>query len=612
MKISKEKESFLQDLAICFSTLSIKDKRRILIIAFVQISLSFLDLIGILLIGLIGLITVNGLQSEGPGGLAGKIFSYLQIDGFSLQLQVFLLGLLACTLLIVKTLVSVFFTRRILFFFAHKSVSLSREVLSKAFNNRAFIAGFTKQEFIWNTTSGLNVLNIGVLGQSVNLVSDVSLFVIMGSTLLFVNPLICGIAILLFTMIGLILSRISNKQAFSLGKRAYEDTVKCNQQIDETLNSYREYYVGNRLGNQVVEISKTRDQLTSTLANLGFIPYVSKYVFEAGLVLSTLTIGFVAFLTLDASEAASTLGVFVAAGSRIFPSLLRFQQNLTQIRSNLGSINPVLDLILELKDVKSIPDSSKRIVLDHSGFTPQIKISNLTFAYPGAIENVIENVDLEIPPGTFVAIVGTTGAGKSTLADLILGIYTPTSGKVLINQKEPATIFKEFPGAVAYLPQQVEINSGTIADYLLSGYECDEVALESVNSVIKKAQLTELVGSFSHGINENLFNEGVRLSGGEKQRLGLARAMVTNPKILILDESTSALDVITEGLIMKSLNLLRGETTILVIAHRLSTVESADIVVYMQKGKVLATGTFDEVRSAIPEFDAHAKKSGMT
>jgi ABC-type multidrug transport system fused ATPase/permease subunit len=247
----------------------------------------------------------------------------------------------------------------------------------------------------------------------------------------------------------------------------------------------------------------------------------------------------------------------------------------------------------------------------HEGFQSEIKIENVALTYPNKPNPAISDITLTIPSGTSVAFVGPSGAGKTTIIDVLLGVLNPDKGNVLISGLPPLLAVAKWPGAVSYVPQDVVISAGTIRENVALGYPAEEATDELVMNALKVAHLDDLVANLPEGLDTQVGERGAKISGGQRQRLGIARAMFTHPHLLVLDEATSSLDGETEASISDAVHSLRGSTTVVMIAHRLSTVRNADIVVYLSKGKVLATGTFDEVRNAVPDFDRQAKLMGL-
>jgi ABC-type multidrug transport system fused ATPase/permease subunit len=238
-------------------------------------------------------------------------------------------------------------------------------------------------------------------------------------------------------------------------------------------------------------------------------------------------------------------------------------------------------------------------------------LKEVTFAYPGSLGIAVDDASLSIGQGEIVAIVGPSGAGKTTLVDILLGVISPDSGSVFISGLNPQLAVAQWPGAISYVPQDVVITNGTIRENVAMGYPKLLASDELVYRALETAQLKKLVQSLDLGLESYVGDRGAKLSGGQRQRLGIARALLTNPKLLVLDEATSALDGETENQISSAINELKGSVTVVLIAHRLSTVRSADRVIYMQNGKILAEGRFEEVRERVPNFDEQARLMGL-
>jgi ABC-type multidrug transport system fused ATPase/permease subunit len=287
------------------------------------------------------------------------------------------------------------------------------------------------------------------------------------------------------------------------------------------------------------------------------------------------------------------------------------QQGSIAIKGGLGSAGPTFQLIESLRNAVIIENNDDTLDTLHLGFDSTVEIKNSELTYPQSSEPAVSNLSLSIPAGKSVALVGPSGAGKTTLVDILLGVLSPDKGTVLISGKEPLDAFAEWPGAVSYVPQDIVISSGTVRENIALGYPLETATDEMILSALKVAHLDEFVTQLPAGLDADVGEHGSKLSGGQRQRLGIARAMFTRPHLLVLDEATSALDGETEAAISDAIHELRGSTTVVMIAHRLSTVRNADIVVYLDKGRILAQGTFDEVREAVPDFDRQAKLMGL-
>jgi ATP-binding cassette, subfamily B, bacterial PglK len=589
-----------------------KDQRKILVVIAAQILMGMVDLVGVALIGVLGALAVNGVQSKEPGSRVNSVLNVLHLGGQPFQTQAAIIGVAATLILVSKTLLSVVFSRRILFFLSRRSAFISSSLISKLLSQSLLtVQSRTTQQTIYALTTGVNTITMGVLATTVNAISDVSVLAIMTIGLFIVDPVIAFGSLITFGAIGSAMYFLLHKKARRLGIQDSYLSVLSNEKISEVLFSYRESVVRNRRDYYAREIGGIRYKLSDISAEISFLPNISKYVVEATVIIGALIISGIQFTLQDATHAVSTLSVFLAAGTRIAPAALRLQQSAIQIKGSLGNANGTLELIDQLGEVSAIPEVSDFVDLVHEGFIPSINVSNLNFSYPLSGEKAVSNVSLEIKPGTFVAVVGSSGAGKTSLIDLLLGVIKPDSGSILISNLSPQEVVEKWPGAIGYVPQDVSISNGTIRQNIGLGYPKESATDDLIQSAIDIAQLNPLVEGLSLGLDSEVGENGSKLSGGQRQRLGIARAMFTRPKLLVMDEATSALDGQTELNISEAIQQLRGEVTVIMIAHRLSTVRDADQVIYMSNGLVLAVGTFEEVRSRIHDFDKQAKLMGL-
>jgi ABC-type multidrug transport system fused ATPase/permease subunit len=589
-----------------------RDQKKIFAVIVLQICLGFLDLLGVAIIGILGALAISGIQSGTPGNRVSAALDLIHIGNQPFQAQAAILGLGAAIILIGRTLLSVFFTRKTLFFLSRRGAVISSELVSKLLSQSLQkIQERTNQETIYAVTYGVTTITLGVLGTVVSLIADGSLMIVMAVGLFVVDPAIAFGTFFVFAIIGLIMYRLMNVRAKFLGIKNWELSLRGDEKIVEVLNSYREIIVRNRREYYVREIARSRMDLANVMAEIQFMPNISKYVIESAVVLGALIISAAQFMMQDAKHAVATLAVFLAAGTRIAPAILRIQQGTIQIRNSLGAATPTLQLIESLNDTKLAHKVLDTVITEHENFSGKVKIRNLTLRYPGKSIPALTNINLEFSHGESIAIVGPSGAGKTSLVDVLLGVLEPQEGSVEISGFAPIETIINWPGAISYVPQDVAISKGTIRENIALGYPIDVATDELVDSAIRIAHLVEFVSSLPDGIDTQVGERGAKISGGQRQRLGIARAMFTKPSLLVLDEATSALDGETEANISDAIQGLKGSVTVVMIAHRLSTVRNADLVVYMESGRIITTGTFEEVRSQVPDFDNQAKLMGL-
>jgi ABC-type multidrug transport system fused ATPase/permease subunit len=574
--------------------------------------MGLLDLIGVICIGALGALSVQGLESRPAGNRVSVILRFFGISHNSLQFQVTVLGFTAGVILIFKTFASVIFSRRIFFFLSNRGARVSANLISKLLGqNLLTIQKRTSQETLYIVTEGVNNLRLGILATTIQIISDCSLLIIMIAGLIVVDPVTAISTVALFSVVGVSLHRLLRVRARELGKSTFKLSVENNEQILEVLNSYRETVVRNRQQYYSENISKLRYRMANVIAENSFMPYISKYVIESTTVFAALILSSYEFMTHNAVHALSTMAVFLTASSRIAPAALRVQQGILTVRNNSGSASETFALISEFVGERIPEKSSTKVDFSYKDFEPKLEVQEMTFSYPGATGFAVHNVNLKIPAGSSAAIVGPSGAGKSTLVDLILGVLKPSSGLIEISHMASTNALKRWPGAISYVPQNIVISNGTIRDNVRLGYPAEFATDDRVRKALEIAQILPDVKGMAQGLDSLVGEGGSKLSGGQRQRLGIARALFTNPLFLVLDEATSSLDGQTEAELSSAITSLKGSATVVIVAHRLSTIRKVDQVIYMDKGTVLAIGTFEEIRSRIPDFDTQAGLMGL-
>jgi ABC-type multidrug transport system fused ATPase/permease subunit len=605
-----------RELKRILSILPKSDKRKLIMTGLVQSALGFLDLIGVALIGIIAALSISGVESETPTGRIRQFLDFIRISDFSFQAQIGVLGLMSVTFFMLRTVTSILITRKILFFMSRRGAVISADLVSRLLAQPLVtIQKRTTQETIYALTIGVESIVLQVIGTGIILLTDLSLLLIMLTGLFAVDVFSSLGSMIIFGLVGYLLYKFMHHRARILGENASKASILGSEKIAEVLSSYRESVVRNRRSFYTKEIQDIRMTFADLRAEIGFQPFVSKYVMEISVIGGALTIGAVQLLLHDSTKAVATLAIFLTAGTRIAPAVLRVQQNLMQISVGIGQALPTLELVDELRKdfVTTNTLFSNEINVRHDGFEPKLEVKNVNFRYPGKIEYAIKDATFDVKPGTFVAVVGPSGAGKTTLIDLILGVIAPETGSVKISGASPIDAIQKWSGAMSYVPQDVSLINGSIKDNITLGYPNELVEKNSklIEYSLKISQLSEFIDSLPFGIATQVGERGSQISGGQRQRLGIARAMFTNPKLLVLDEATSALDGETEINISDAITNLKGRTTVIMIAHRLSTIRNADSVIYVDGGQIKCIGTFQEVRGSIEDFDRQANLMGL-
>jgi ABC-type branched-subunit amino acid transport system ATPase component len=595
-----------------FAFLSKTDRQKIFLISLIQILLGFLDLVGVFLIGVLAIISVNGIKSVEPGSRTNQFIDFLGISDFKFQTQVAIIGFIAAILLISRTVLTMYFTKKSLYFLSNRAAAVSGRLVSDLLSQDLLtIQRRSSQETLFAVTSGVNTLFLNVIGAVLALIADLFLLLILSIGLFSVDALVTLVAFMLFFIVTLALYFSVQKRVGYLGDESANLTINSNIKILEALDSYRDIYVRNRRSYYIREILNSRFALAKNSAELSFIPNISKYLIEITMVFGAVLICALAFLIKDSAQAITTLSVFLAASSRIAPAILRIQNVFISIKGSASIVDRTIAIASEFKINDFLSYENVPLKIDHDGFEPKLRLNNVSFSYPGAISQTVSNISIEILPGEVVAFVGPSGGGKSTVIDLALGILKPDKGDVTISGEPPLSAITKWPGAISYVSQDIRVINSSIKSNIAMGFPEYEQIESYVLDALKIAQLESLFAQRNFDLNEQVGESGYKLSGGQRQRIGIARALYLKPKLIVLDEATSSLDGKTESDISNAIFSLKGKVTVILIAHRLSTVMNADKIVYMEEGKILAVGKFDQIRKQIPNFDSQASLTGI-
>ncbi len=587
-----------------------RDKFKAALITLVHIGLTILDLVGIALIGLLAAMAIRGVSSTNTTSRLDLILTNIGLQNSSLQAKAMVVGGVAAIALILRTMASMYLNRKTMKFLSVKGNQISREIVSRLFKSDYLtLQRINRQDIIYTLTSGVTTMTVGVIGVGISAISDIfTLFIIIGG-LIFVDPVMAVLCALIFGLLGFALYLSVQKKAIELGKKDTELSIAIANESINAISLYRELNLRGNLDEYELNIHANRQKLTNTVVSVTFMPFVSKYMMEIAIVVSAILVSAIQFTRNDAIHAIATLSIFMAASSRIAPAAMRLQQSLVLLRGNLSMVNRSLDLISQLEKVKI----TQTDILKPLEFTPSIKAINATFRYEQNLSAGFSNINIEISPGSIVGVVGPSGAGKTTFTQAVIGMYPLTEGKLLVSGVSAEKAFKIWPGEIAYVPQNLELLDRTLAENISLSTNSSTWNLEKLSEIIQECGLRDYFDALPNGFNTVIGGANTQLSGGQLQRLAIARAMYTTPKLLVLDEATSALDSQTEKFVTDSIRAMREVygTTVILVAHRLATLLNCDKIFYFELGKVVYSGTFEEVKKNVPDFEYQAKLMGL-
>ena len=452
-----------------------------------------------------------------------------------------------------------------------------------------------------NTTMGFILPLSLVPGNALTFISVLVVLVL-------AQPVTALVAFVYLGTISFLMLVVVTRKSQQAGRVNRDSAYRVATIMTEMVDALKEVVLRDKLDEVGRVISKNRRIATRARANVSFLSVVPKYGFEAALIGGFVVVGVSAYLTGGVSGAVVAISLFAATGFRMIPAMNAVQSSFTTASANLPYARDVIRELTAIEDprIRTEEREDRELLPAAPG---ELCFSNVSFRYPGGEQDALRGISLRIPFGSSLAIVGPSGSGKSTLIDLMLGLSSPTSGEITIDTVDLDTVMLQWRRRVGYVPQRVALFDASIAQNVALTWEMDYDE-DRVVAALHRANLEGLV-TRGDGIRERIGERGAAISGGQQQRLGIARALYADPFVMVMDEATSSLDTATENRITESMRELHGAVTFITVAHRLATIRDYDQVCYIQDGEMLAVGTFEEVVARVPEFKVQAQLAGL-
>jgi len=612
----------VESLKQALSLITPRDRLILLFVVLGQAALGLLDLLSIALFAFVVGLSIAQITGGTPQ-IVTLVFERVGIQDVNVVTAALLLAVVAALLLIAKSGLSFWLTYRAFRFLANRQAMVAGRLAAELLQRPLlYIQKRTSQETAFALTTGVNSATLGVLGQFVVIFSEVAFLFVLCLGLLLANPVLAIFTYVYFFGVGFLLNRLVSLRAQALGLTAARADIASLSAIQNALSNFRQVVVTSRGPIYVREFQNLRWTAAKVQADLNIVTQVPKYVFDVALIIGGMILIGAQALTNDLASGLAVVAIFYLAATRIMPSLLRLQGAIIDLKHSYGNASHTFNLARELDDDPSVQPTAldfesnleKVLALDfarYEKFIPDLSLHEVSFTYPGKAQRTLDDISFKLDAGKLTAIVGITGAGKSTLADLALGVLNPDSGTIRLSGMFPLEAVARWPGAIGYVPQETSILSANVRQNVALGIPPESIDDARIWEALERAHLAEYIRTLDGGLDSQVGERGAKFSGGQRQRLGIARALYTRPKFLVLDEATSALDTQTENSFVSTLKALSGDVTQLVIAHRLSTIRFADQVVYLEEGRLVAKGSFEEVRSLAPGFDEQARLSGL-
>lgn len=457
------------------------------------------------------------------------------------------------------------------------------------------------------TDSSVSTTISGFILPTTLLVGEFVSFVTVVVVLAVAQPAVAAIALGYLGILGAILFFWVTRRAREAGQVALRFSLRSTRLITEMVGALKEVTLRAKAPEAAAVVKANRQRTTRARANTQFLAQVPRYVVDSGIVGGFALVGFVGYLMDGLTGALTSIALFGLAGFRMAPSIVRFQGIVSQVSVSMPHARAVLS------EIRRSESTSHPVSRDEAELPKQpktLQFAGVSFTYTAESAPAVRDVSLEIPFGSTVAFVGSSGAGKSTMIDLLLGLLEPTSGSIQIDGLPLSTVRQAWRSRVGYVPQDVSLFDSTIAQNVALTWTAD-YDRDRVTRALQMAQMLETVTARVGGVEGRVGERGLTLSGGQRQRLGIARALYADPLVLVMDEATSALDTATEAAVTDAIRSLRGSMTIITVAHRLSTVLESDVIFFMRDGEVAARGTFDELVRSVPDFARQAQLAGL-
>lgn len=591
-----------------FSLLSEKQRKHFYILQFLVILMAFTELLGIASIApfmaLVGDISL--LQQE---GVYSKLY---QFSGINSPVEfVFAAGCLVLLMLTISTIVSMLTTWRLAVYGASVGTELADRLYSYYMQQSwLFHASGSSAQLTKQVSTEANRISLGIIQPLMSLNAKLVLALFISISIFIYNPIIALVGISAFVLAYMFMYKLVRKSLILNGRRLSEVSTQRFRLMNEGFGGIKDALLLDRKYDFIDRFTEEGGLQARAQGANNTISLVPRFFVELLAFGAMISLVLVLIKSYDGNlgQVLPVLAIYALACFKLLPALQQIYTSITQIKGNSAAFEAVKEDLQQSKITQN--KLNEKTVSPKLKFEQQIKLDNITFAYPNKENYALNNVSISIPINHVIGIVGSSGSGKSTLIDIILGLLPPQSGHIYIDD----TLITEdnirgWQNSLGFVPQSIFLSEGSIAENIAFGISANEIDYNQVLKAIELAHLTELVEELPKGLHTKVGERGVQLSGGQRQRIGIARALYNEADILIFDEATSALDGITEKIIMDAIHDFTGQKTIIMIAHRLKTVQKCDTIYLMEKGRVVDQGTYQQLVDNNPKFREMAKHS---
>ena len=592
----------MKDAELAWGLLNRQDKRRFWALLALMLVNGSLEICGIgLIFPYIGIIGDPELIHRNVW--LEKFYQLARLTTFN-QLVV-LLSALLLGVFIFKNCYGLFLQRRLLRFAMLKQLDLGKmQMVTCVLRPYEYFLSHNSSAIVRNLTSSIpNVCN-GVIVPWLNLLTDMFMVIGVLALIIFVQPLAALIAIGVAGPLSWLLFSACKNRILKYGTEQNSEYRAVVKHSTETLQGIKEIKASGRGGYFVDRYVESASRYLRALQHYSFLVVVPRSSLEV-IMVGTVTLVVLIMLFFSKTpiqQVVPLLAVYATAAVRVMPSFNRIIMSMNGIRFYRASTQEVMSEYREGQVLTAEQPSRSPVDASAWQFRQSVELREVDFQYSGSREAIFNRLSLRIKRGESVAFIGRSGSGKSTLVDLILGLLEPAAGVIAVDGRDIRTDLEAWQQQVGYIPQQIYLMDDTLKRNVALGVADAAVDLEQLDRVLKMADLQEFVSGLPRGTETMLGEHGVMLSGGQRQRIGIARALYRQPSLLIMDEATSALDNISERKVIEAISTLSGSVTVIMVAHRLSTVKYCNQIYLLEKGRIVDFGDYAHIEERHPYF----------
>lgn len=589
-----------------FALLTDKQLKQFYILQVLVVIMAFTELLGIAsiapfmaLVGDISILETNGVFAQ-----------LYQMSGLNNPMDfLFYTGVIVLVMLTFSTVVSMFTTWRLSIFGARIGTEIADRLYTYYMQQSwQFHASGSSAQLTKQVSTEAARISSQIVQPLMTMNAKIVLALFISISIVIYDPVIAILGLFIFSLAYFLLYRLVRQKLESNGQQLSEVSTQRFRLMNEGFGGIKDVLLLNRSHDFITRFHDSGKVFARAQGTNIAISQVPRYFIELiafGAMIS-LVLVLIKVHSGNLGEVLPVLAVYALAAFKLLPALQQIYSSLSQIKGNTAAFEAIReDLEQSFESQKTSNDTAVSISVD---LKKGIKLSDITFSYPGKERAAVNGVTITIPVNSVIGLVGSSGSGKSTLIDLLLGLLTPQQGSIYVdNICITADNKRAWQDLLGFVPQSIFLSEGSVAENIAFGIPAKDISLEQVNKALNLANLTELVEQLPEGINTKVGERGVQLSGGQRQRIGIARALYHEAEVLVFDEATSALDGITEKTVMDAIHEFSGQKTIIMIAHRLKTVEKCDLIYFMEQGKIIDCGTYQELVARNVKFKEMAQ-----